>query len=120
MTKPCPTCPFLREGGIRIHPHRAREIADMMLDSQGGVFPCHHTVDHDRIDDEDGSYLPGSSDVHCAGALIFNEIVGKCGTQMMRIAERLRLYDPSKFTAEVKALVFATRREMLAANRKTR
>jgi hypothetical protein len=100
MTEPCSDCPFRRVGGIRLTPDRVEEIAGMMLDGQGGTFPCHKTVDYGQEDDDgDGDSLTwrpsGTKEVHCAGALIFAEKLGNA-TQMMRIAERLRMYDARK------------------------
>lgn len=126
MTIPCHTCPFRREGGVRLTTSRVREIAGMMLDSQGGEFPCHKSVDYDRDDDHDdgnndGRRISDPTEVHCAGALIFAERQ-KTATQMMRIMERIGLYDAAKLMAneEVVTSVFGSLREMLAANRGTR
>lgn len=115
MTMPCDTCPFRREGGVRLHPGRARDIAGMMLDSRGGEFPCHKTVDY-----SDGGDEPEETEntKHCAGALIFSEVNRTGGTQMMRIMERVGMYDRRQFTAAAKALVFNTLEEMLKANQK--
>lgn len=97
MTKPCNNCPFLRSGGIRLHPERVEEIAGGMLDSQGIQFPCHKSVEHS--DDDDGeNHIPQADEVHCAGALIFAE-KNNTATQMMRIAQRLRMYDPRTLMA---------------------
>jgi hypothetical protein len=126
MTEPCSDCPFRRVGGIRLTPDRVEEIAGMMLDGQGGTFPCHKTVDYGREDreaDEDGDGIGfgnkngrraiGAKEVHCAGALIFAEKNGNA-TQMMRIAERLRLYDARKLMGSpVVAEVFDSIDEMM-------
>ncbi len=57
-----------------------------------GEFPCHQTAGEDE---ETGDFLATEESQHCAGVLIFLE---KRGTshQMMRIAERFGMYDPSK------------------------
>lgn len=89
IKKPCDDCPFRREGGIRLRRSRAEEIAEGMLSSQGSTFACHKTVDHD------GDQFTKSEEKHCAGALIFAEKNGTA-TQMMRIVERLGMYDASK------------------------
>lgn len=110
LTNPCSDCPFLKQGGIRVHPERVREIAGGMLDSQGVMFACHKTVDYDR-EDENVDPLPGGKqERHCAGALIFAEKNGNA-TQTMRITERLGLYDRRKLTGQ--ELVFDTLEEML-------
>jgi hypothetical protein len=90
----------------------------MMLDPQGGQFPCHQSVNYDDLDaeEEDNIYRDSDNEVHCAGALAFAEIQNNA-TQMMRISERLGLYDPSKITEETKALVFHSFGEMLRVNR---
>ena len=90
MRRPCDSCPFLREGGIRLTRGRVREIAGMMTAGGPGDFPCHKTtVDVEGEDGEnDREATPESK--HCAGALIFAEKNGTA-TQMMRIVERLGL-----------------------------
>lgn len=57
-----------------------------------GSFHCHKTGEHD---DESGDFVPTENSSHCAGALIFLEH-RKQPNQMMRIAERLGLYDHTK------------------------
>lgn len=113
MTKPCDNCPFLREGGIRLNAQRVRQIAGMMLDSQGGTFPCHKTT----TNDDDGEAMEAENSQHCAGALIFAEKNGNA-TQMMRISQRLKLYDHARLMSDesVVALVFDDLEEMLDAN----
>lgn len=114
IVKPCDDCPFRREGGIRLVPQRAQEIADMMLSDQGGTFMCHKTATSDIGDDGEG-VVRGERPQHCAGALIFAEKNGNA-TQAMRIAERLRLYDPLKVMAgDGQDEIFDSRAEMLAA-----
>jgi hypothetical protein len=98
MIKHCSNCPFLKEGGVPLRKSRIREIGGMMLSGQGGTFPCHKTVDY-RDDEENGCYHPTEGNSHCAGALIFAEKGNPAGTQMMRIAERIGLYDRRKLDA---------------------
>lgn len=64
-------------------------------------FPCHQTAS--SIEDEDGfaEFRANDKSVHCAGALIFNEKRG-VANQMMRICERLGMYDASKLNMEAK------------------
>ena len=102
LKRPCDNCPFRREGGIPLHPARIHDIADMMLDWQGGTFPCHKTVDHDDRNT--------TTEKHCAGALIFADKNGNA-TQMMRIAGRLRMFNPDELE-DVDA-VWATKEEWL-------
>lgn len=124
MTKPCSNCPFLKKGGIRLHPARVREIGGMMLSSQGGTFACHKTTtvdDFDNMDDETGQtfHVAQKGERHCAGALIFAE-KNKNATQIMRIMERIRAYDARRLMADkaVVATVFDSLPEMLKVNRK--
>lgn len=107
ITKPCNNCPFRRtNGAVRLRRERIREIAGMMLSPDGAEFPCHKTT----VDDEDGERVTTGDSQHCAGALIFAEKNGN-QTQMMRIAGRLRLYDPDKL--EGRDDVFDTMAEMM-------
>lgn len=82
----------------------------MMLSPHGASFPCHKTVEYD----EEGDGRATFDTEHCAGAYIFAEKNGNA-TQMMRIAERLGLYDHRKL--KNKDAVFDTMSEMLKANR---
>ena len=115
MTTPCGNCPFLRTSkAIRLTRERVEEIAGMMLDSQGGVFPCHKTTVEGEDDEGGCDLVDGPNTLHCAGALIFAEKNGTA-TQMMRIAERFNHdgngYDPRKLNTE--ADVFNSVEEML-------
>jgi len=76
-----------------------------------GDFPCHKTT----VEDEDGDLVANKDSKHCA--LIFMEKIGET-TQMMRIAERLGMYDMNKLMSDKRAvaLVFDSR-EMIAANK---
>lgn len=85
MTTPCTQCPFLKVMKHGYTLARLRAFAS-------GEFPCHQTADEDE---ETGDYEIGPKSVHCAGALIFNEKRGQ-PHQMMRICERVGLYDASK------------------------
>jgi hypothetical protein len=109
---PCSNCPFLKKGGIRLKKARVKQICRDILSDQGKTFACHKTTV-----DRDGELVEAMSSRHCAGALIFSEKHGNC-TQMMRIAERLHMYDPKKLMANqaVVDLVFETVDEMLIAN----
>ena len=116
LLKPCSNCPFLREGGVRLTESRVKEIAGGMLSTQGHTFACHKTT----TSSEDGLEMRETSNSrHCAGALIFS-LVNKNETQMMRIARRLRLFDPNKLMEDgsITKLVFTTLSEMLEVNQK--
>ncbi|NIN68654.1 MAG: hypothetical protein GTO63_28895 [Anaerolineae bacterium] len=121
MLKPCDSCPFLKsDAGCRLTQGRVREIAGMMLESQGSTFACHKTTF--EAETEDGSYdmTSGPNSKHCAGALIFAEKCNPGGTQMMRIMERLRMYDAKKLMADKKVVdsVFDDMDQMLKVNAK--
>ena len=76
LIRTCSECPFRKEGGARVaNAARANEIA------RASTFTCHKTV---------GKGEPAAR--ACAGHLIYHEKHGT-PTQMMRIAERLGLYD---------------------------
>lgn len=90
LYKPCDACPFLKGSGFKL-PALKRHAA--------GEFACHKTC---TLDDTEGVFEPRKNSPHCAGALIFLEKRGQ-PNQMMRICERLGMYDRSKLdmTAEV-------------------
>ena len=92
---PCSNCPFLKKGGARLRKDRIRQIAGAMLSSQGATFACHKTTIESDDEEGFGKRSVGPETQHCAGALIFAE-KHENATQMMRIAERLRMYDPRK------------------------
>lgn len=91
LAKTCSNmCPFRTdclEGWLG--EERALEIADSLVRS---AFPCHKTT---QFDDEDGEHVPHVKEQHCAGALIVMEKMGQ-PSQMVRIAERLRMYDRNR------------------------
>lgn len=84
MKTPCDACPFLKGSGF--------SLASLKRHASG-EFACHKQCDLS----EDGFYeqKPGNKSAHCAGALIFLEKLGQ-PHQMMRIAERLGMYDAAK------------------------
>lgn len=88
-----------------------------MIDSQGKTFACHKLVK--RTDDAEYTEDYSGDTPHCAGALIFAEKNGNA-TQMMRIAERLRMYDPRRLMSDQAVVdsVFDDVGEMVAANTK--
>lgn len=116
LTKPCHNCPFRREGGIRLTPARAREIARGQTDSQGLVFPCHKTVNYDEYDGDE-EYTPQKGNQYCAGALNFALNSGALN-QLMRIAARIGLWKPDAMRE--RDACFKNEREMVAAQRKQR
>jgi hypothetical protein len=94
MTAPCPHCPFRNDRPGFITPARAREIAKAITIEQK-TFACHQTTV--AVEDDEGNCdmqeTPDSQ--HCAGAMILLERLER-PNQMMRIAERIGLYDMRK------------------------
>lgn len=87
MKTPCKDCPFTMSKKA-FTDRRLREFAS-------GAFPCHKTAE---LNEETG-YEATNESVHCAGALIFLE-KRNAPNQMMRIAERLGMYDHTKLNME--------------------
>jgi hypothetical protein len=109
MTTPCAQCPFRNDIPPYLTPGRVREIELSLVRSD---FPCHKTT----IFNENGEHISNSAqEIHCAGALILLEKLHR-PSQMMRIAERLGLYDPTKL--DMRAPVFDSFKKMIAAQRK--
>lgn len=83
MTDPCDECPYLLGTGF---------TWKSLVAHAGGEFACHKACDL-----IDGVYheKPHGKTPHCAGALIFLEKQQR-PHQMMRICERLGLYDRTK------------------------
>lgn len=89
LTKPCKDCPFRHDIRPFLRRARAEEIVEGL---ERGEFPCHKTLE--CTDDEEGTRV-GKKSQHCAGALIMLEKVDR-PSQMMRIAERIGMYDRTK------------------------
>jgi hypothetical protein len=89
LTTPCHNCPFRNDIDPYLRAERAREIAASLRNS--GEFTCHKTVTFGDDDDEPQPVHTGREQ-QCAGAAIILEKEGMPG-QMMRISERLGLYD---------------------------
>lgn len=101
MKKPCECCPFRRGTAMRLTVGRVREVVGGMLRSNGGEFPCHRTIEHltDDHGEDAGFREKNGKGKHCAGALIFAEKNG-AATQMMRICERIGMYDARTLMAD--------------------
>lgn len=119
LKKPCSNCPFLRVGGVRLTQGRVREIAGVMLNSQGGTFACHKTTTLEANGEGQEDNVATLDSQHCVGALIFAEKHG-VANQAMRIAERLGLYKASELMADKETVdsVFSTLKQMLKENAK--
>ena len=87
LTTPCPKCPFRNDIPAYLTFDRAMEIG-----GSEGEFHCHLTTDSD---DETGEGISTPSSKVCAGFLILREKMGQ-PNQMMRIAERLGMYEAPK------------------------
>jgi hypothetical protein len=83
QTTPCAECPFRKSMAHGFSMSRLKEFAR-------GEFPCHKSADT-----SDDAFVATDDSVHCAGALIFLE-KRESPHQMMRIAERLGMYDRKK------------------------
>ena len=106
LRTPCDNCPFRSDITFFLDPRRVTEILDALL-LDGKTFSCHKTV---HYDDDGEPSMPHGDEQHCAGALIMLERFN-LPNQMMRIAERLGLYDPRHLAME--APVFASPAAML-------
>jgi len=102
MRRPCSTCPFLKKGGIRLHPSRAIEITSMMESMDGSTFACHETA-FSRDDCDEGEILITGNSKHCAGAIIY-ALKHDNMTQMMRISHRLGMWNPGEFRDHEKVI----------------
>ena len=87
LTSPCDNCPFRTD--VRPYLRRAR-IEMLERDLERGTFNCHKTVK---------SLGAKGSEAACAGSLILQEKLGR-RPNIMRIAERLGLYDHTKLNMD--------------------
>lgn len=101
MTKPCRKCPFRRGTVMKLTEARIRELDRSLIRHNGATFLCHETVDYS----EDSAGRSTSKTKHCAGALAYIENQG-VSSQMMRIAERLGMYDRKKLLEDAGDLVW--------------
>jgi hypothetical protein len=96
MVRPCKGCPFRTDRAGYLHPARAKEIAKALV-SEGRTFACHKTTVPGTDDDGEEDLVTTANSQHCAGALLMLEHMGVAfHNQMVRIAERLQLYDHRK------------------------
>lgn len=96
LTKPCPHCPFRNDRPGYLTTERAREIANAL---DRGYFPCHATLIYDEDENGDDDIRETDKTQHCAGAMIMLEHMER-PSQLMRIAERLGLYDMRKLVMD--------------------
>lgn len=106
LKKPCDLCPFRNDDKrLKVSSTRLQEMAS-------GGFCCHKTA---ALDEETGEYTPTQKSQHCAGALVMLEKMN-APHQMMRIAERLGIYDRTKL--DMTSPVFGSFSEVRNADRK--
>lgn len=87
LTEPCDACPFLLGSGFTFR---------SLTMHAAGEFACHKACKLVETEDEGSVYMPRNDKTpHCAGALIFLEKQNR-PHQMMRICERIGLYDRAK------------------------
>lgn len=103
LVKPCAKCPFRTDVKPYLRKSRVREL-DRALYT--GEFHCHETT----VEDDDGERVVSRDSAHCAGALILLEKLNR-PSQMMRIGERLGMYDRTKL--DMQAPVYDTFQAMI-------
>lgn len=106
LKKPCANCPFRTDIVFPLERERVEEIIHS-ISRQDQTFACHKTTRHDP---DTGEHVHSKTEQHCAGALIFLERADN-PNQMMRISERLGLYDRTKL--QMDAPVFIDGDDML-------
>lgn len=111
LRRPCAHCPFRSDIRPFLQRGRAAEIAEAITTRQQ-TFACHETTVPDEDEDGFGEMRETPNSQHCAGAMILLEKIER-PNQMMRIAERLRLYDRSRLAMD--SPVFATARAFIEA-----
>lgn len=87
LTAPCKDCPFRTDIKFYLRADRVKEICEGITTGDLS-FHCHKTTRHDEY----GETVPHQKEMHCAGAMIMLEHMNR-PNQMMRIAERLGLYN---------------------------
>lgn len=94
MTSPCDQCPFLQSMSHGFSLRQLKLFAS-------GEFACHKACDVVENEETgvDEFTARGDETPHCAGALIFLE-KRDAPHQMMRICERLGMYDRAKLNME--------------------
>lgn len=105
LTKPCSDCPFRSDIRFHLAPGRTEDIIDSITRGQG-TFSCHKTTVGGECEERQNN----KDTQHCAGALIFLEKLD-LPNQMMRIMERLGMYDRRKLDME--APVYESAEEMI-------
>ena len=94
LPRPCKNCPFRSDIKGYLTKARVRQIIDGITRQQS-TFSCHKTNEFETGDDGWTETVETANSHHCAGALIFLERLDQ-PNQMMRIAERIGLYNRRK------------------------
>lgn len=110
MVRPCASCPFRADIRPYLRRSRVKQILRDITQNQM-TFACHKTLAPG--DDELAEMDVTDDSQHCAGAMILLEKMEK-PNQMMRIAERLGMYDVRRL--DMDALVYETDKEMINAH----
>jgi hypothetical protein len=113
LVRPCRDCPFRTDVKPYLSAARAREIVDSIT-LQQATFACHKTVDYSDPEDDEPR-APKAEEQHCAGATILLERLDR-PNQMMRISERLGLYNRRKL--DMDAPVYRTPTAFVRAQRR--
>ncbi len=111
LTSPCAHCPFRKDIPAYLTKRRVQGFKEALVDDQQ-TFACHETTKHRGGDNPFNEGAVTADTQHCAGAMVLLERLEK-PNQMMRIAERLGLYDRRKLNME--APVFKNFRDMIKA-----
>ncbi len=109
LTRPCDNCPFRTDIPAYLTKGRVRDIESGLVRQQQ-TFACHKTTVASAGGDDE--MVEGPNAQHCAGAMILLEGLDR-PNQMMRIAERLGMYDRTKL--DMKSPVFNTFKSMAKA-----
>ena len=95
LKKPCPNCPFLKDGAIELAPGRLEVIIEGLLTDDRSTFQCHKTVHCNKGGEwtDDGEYEASGHEAMCAGAAA---VLMKRGrpTVTMRVAFALGVATP--------------------------
>lgn len=116
LRRPCKDCPFRSDRFAFLTPARAKDIGAAVA-HKDQTFTCHKTIDYSLWDEEDDpegeNRGRGEGEQMCAGALLFIENVNPGGNYMVRLAQAVGLYDPTKLRRDVP--VFATLKAFIKA-----
>lgn len=112
LRTPCAKCPFRTDVDPYLRAGRAEEIARSL--HEGAEFPCHETTVTVETEDGDTARVEGPRSRFCAGAMATMEREGN-PNQMLRIAERLGLYDQEK-AAAARKLVYRSLSDWVMAH----